>query len=112
MGQNETDETRHDRLTTKDRGRHIRNYATKARSAIYEHRNSKVPLLNLDLFVQAAQKSKAAARAWLNQLKGIRDDQCQDLFNQLPDGETSPLARQFAITLLSINRTRLLTLTS
>lgn len=112
MGQNETDETRHDRLTTKHPGRHISNYVTKARSAIYDHKKSQKPMLNLELFEQANRKSPAAARAWLAQLKKVRDDQCQDLFDQLPVGEASLLAQQFALTMLSLNRLRLLAVTS
>ncbi|MEA3276546.1 MAG: phosphatidylinositol kinase [Pseudomonadota bacterium] len=110
MGQNETDETRHDRLTTRDRGRHISSYVSKARSAIYGHKDSKKPLPNLELFEQAARKSPAAARIWLTQLERVRDDQCQSLFEELPPEEASSLAREFALTLLSLNRSRMLTL--
>jgi hypothetical protein len=111
MGQNETDETRQKRLTTNDRGLHISHYIGKARSAIYDHKNSERPLLTLELFEQAARKSPAAARAWLAQLSQVRDEQCRNLFDQLPDSEASPLARQFALALLSLNQSRLLALT-
>lgn len=108
MGQNETDASRRDRLTTRDQGRNISNYVTKARSAIYDHKNSKKPLLNLDLFDEAARKAPTAARAWLAQLEQVREDDCQHLFDQLPPEEASPLACEFAMTLLSLNRKRLL----
>jgi hypothetical protein len=110
LGQNEIDDRRHERLTTKDRGRHISTYVGRARSAIYDSKNSKKPLLTLELFEQAAQKSPAAARSWLDRLRQVQETGCQMLFEQIPSDEASPLARQFALTLLTLNRTRLLAL--
>ena len=110
MGQNETDETRKDRLTTKPSGRRISNYVTKARSAIYDHKASEKPLLNLELFEQAARRSPVAANAWLARLARVEDSQCGQLFDPLPPGEASTLARDFALALFSLNRMRLLAL--
>jgi hypothetical protein len=108
MGQNEKDEVRQDRLTTRDRGRHISTYVTKARSAIYDSKTSKKALLTLDLFIKAAAKSPDAAKIWLNQLQQVSEEACQSLFEQLPDGEITPLAKQFAIKMLELNKQRLL----
>lgn len=108
MGQNETDEVRKDRLTTRDRGRHISTYVTKARSAIYDSKTSKKALLTLELFVKAAEKSPDAAKIWLDQLKQVSVKAYQSLFEQLPDGEITPLAKQFAIKMLELNKQRLL----
>ncbi|MEW8092566.1 MAG: hypothetical protein AB2784_23415 [Candidatus Thiodiazotropha endolucinida] len=108
MGQNETDEVRKDRLTTRDRGRHISTYVTKARSAIYDSKTSKKALLTLELFVKAAEKSPDAAKIWVDQLKQVSVKAYQRLFEQLPDGEITPLAKQFAIKMLELNKQRLL----
>ncbi len=108
MGQNETDKTRWNRLTTKDSGRHISTYVTKARSAIYDGKTSKKALLSLDLFRKAAAKSPDAARIWLNQLRRSQDETYQNLFDKLPDNEITPLAKEFALTMLGLNKQRLL----
>lgn len=108
MGQNETDGTRQDRLSTKDRGRHISAYVTKARSAIYEGKTSSKPLLTLELFQKAATKSPQAAESWLTRLRQIPDNAVKTLFEQLPLDEATPVARQFALTLLALNKQRLL----
>ncbi|MGD8910189.1 MAG: hypothetical protein PVI92_12675 [Chromatiales bacterium] len=110
MGQNETDKNREDRLTTKDKGRHISTYVKKARSAIYEHKTSKKPMLCLELFKKAASKSPSAADFWLDQLHQIEENDCQELFSQLPLDEVTQPARDFALTLLALNKQRLLAL--
>jgi len=108
MGQNETDGARQDRLGTKDTGRHISAYVTKARSAIYERKTSIKPLLTLELFQKAAAKSPQAAKSWLARLQQIPDNAVKTLFEQLPLGGATPVAKQFALTLLALNRQRLL----
>nr|VFK11158.1 MAG: hypothetical protein BECKLPF1236A_GA0070988_100504 [Candidatus Kentron sp. LPFa]VFK27538.1 MAG: hypothetical protein BECKLPF1236C_GA0070990_100484 [Candidatus Kentron sp. LPFa] len=108
MGQNETDDTRRDRLTTKDQRRHISAYTKKARSAIYEGETSKKPMLTFDLFQAAVARSPRAARVWLDRLQKISENDCRNLFEQLPLGEITSPAKQFALTLLTSNRKRLL----
>ncbi|MEJ2693431.1 MAG: phosphatidylinositol kinase [Candidatus Thiodiazotropha sp.] len=108
MGQNETDAVRKDRLTTRDRGRQISSYVTKARSAIYDSKTSKKALLTLELFRKAAEKSPNAAKIWLDQLKQVSEKAVQSLFEQLPDGEITPLAKLFATKMLELNKQRLL----
>jgi len=49
LGQNELDKKRKELLTTQDFGRHIKNYVTKARSAIYLNKSAKKPLLTMDV---------------------------------------------------------------
>lgn len=108
MGQNETDETRQDRLTTRDSGRHISTYVTKARSAIYDSKSSKKALLTLDLFDKAAERSSDAAQIWLHKLRQVSENDCHNLFKQLPGDVISSHAKQFALTMLKLNKQRLL----
>lgn len=108
MGQNETDANRQDRLNTRDRGRHISAYVTKARSAIYDSKTSGKPLLTLDLFAIAAARSPAAGKVWLDQLRQIPENAVRHRFDELPEGEITPTTRQFALTLLTLNQQRLL----
>ena len=108
MGQNETDPNRQNRLTTQDRGHHISRYVTRARSAIYDSKTSKKPLLTVDLFQKATAKSPHAATFWLDKLRNIPQNAIENRFDKLPENEITPLGRQFALTMLNLNRQRLL----
>lgn len=108
MGQNEVDETRRERLETRDRGRHISHYIRKARSAIYERKTDAKPLSTIDAFKLAASKNPRAAQVWLKQLEAITCKDCQAIFEQIPPADISQTAIQFALTLLELNRNRLL----
>jgi hypothetical protein len=107
MGQNETDEMRKERLTTRDRGRHISSYVERARSAIYGRKTDTKPLFTIDAFLSAARKRPAAARFWLDRLQRITRHDCQAIFAQIPAGEISATAIEFALTLLELNQKRL-----
>ncbi|NEX19763.1 phosphatidylinositol kinase [Thiorhodococcus mannitoliphagus] len=108
MGQNETDCNREERLTTRDRGRHISTYVIRARSAIYERQDSAKPLKTVELFDKAASRSPAAAQTWLGQLERIGTQDIAALFAQLQESEASQIAKTFAMRLLELNRERLL----
>jgi hypothetical protein len=108
MGQNEVDATREERLTTRDRGRHISTYVTRARSAIYERQDSAKPLRTVELFEKAASKSPEAAQIWLKQLDRIDTQKIAVLFEQLQEREASQMTKMFAMRLLELNRERLL----
>ena len=108
MGQNETDSARKERLETRDAGRHIRHYASRARSSIYAKKDDLKPLSTIDAFRQAAAKSPKAASFWLTRLLAVTDEDCCAIFNEIPSNEASPIAREFALSLLHVNRDRLL----
>ena len=108
MGQNETDSKRKELLTTKDQGRHISRYIEKARSAIYLNKSEQKPMLTLAVFQQLATKRPEAARLWLQRLGDISPEQCQNVFNRIPQSEISETAIEFAMTLLELNKKRLL----
>jgi hypothetical protein len=108
MGQNETDSKRKELLTTKDQGRHISRYIEKARSAIYLKKSEQKPMLTLAVFQQLASKRPEAAKLWLQRLGDIGPEQCQNVFNRIPPPEISETAIEFAMTLLELNKKRLL----
>ena len=95
-------------MTTRDRGRHISTYVTRARSAIYEYPGSAKPLKTVELFEKAAAKSPDAAQVWLRQLDRIYTQDIAALFAQLQESEASQIAKTFAMRLLDLNRERLL----
>ncbi|MGY6278129.1 phosphatidylinositol kinase [Methylomonas sp. MgM2] len=108
MGQNETDAARKDRLHTRDRNRHISAYVEKARSAIYLNKTERKPLSTVEVFGMAAERSKKAASVWREVLGGISKQQCIAVFEKIPSVEISEAAIEFAVTLLELNKQRIL----
>ncbi len=60
------------------------------------------------LGTKAATKSPQAAKSWLARLQQIPDNAVKALFEQLPLTEATPVARHFSLTLLALNKQRLL----
>lgn len=56
----------------------------------------------------AADRSPPAAKIWLDQLRQISENGCQNQFQRLPVDQVTPLAKEFALTLLALNKKRLL----
>lgn len=107
LGRNESDVSRKERLHSKDKGRHISHYVTKARSALYTE-NQRKPLKTLEAFSQAADWLPSAAQFWLARLAALPDSEIEAIFARLPAAFISPLAVEFALSLLQWNRQRLL----
>lgn len=112
MGQNESDAKRKDMLTTKDTGRHIRNYVKKARSAIFLKKSEDKPLHTHSAFQRLATKRPESAKVWLKRLGDISPEQCQNIFTRIPSSEISETAIEFAMKLLELNKITLLEATS
>jgi len=108
MGQNETDASRKERLTTRDRGRHISQYVQRARSAIYLTKSDQKPMTTVEAFVQASKRGAESARLWREMLSSVSKEQCLRIFEGIPGSEISETAIEFALTLLELNKQRLL----
>lgn len=107
LGRNETDATRTERLTTKDVGRNMETYASRARSALFATTTSAKPLTTLEAFQVAAKLRPEAADYWVEQLAKIGTATFADILGQIPDTEISEPARSFAVRLMEINATRI-----
>lgn len=110
LGRNETDETRVERLKTKDKGRSVQAYVERARSAFFATPASVKPLKTLEAFREAAKIRPAAADYWRERLVVIDRNLYRDILDEVPDTEISAPARDFACSMLEINANRLLKL--
>ena len=106
------DDERHERLTTKDRGRTVEAYAqsAKARSAIYANEADARPLPLLDAFRVASTYNPDAAKVWLEQLESVTIGLVAGVLARLPAERISDVGKQFAARMLATNRQRLLDL--
>lgn len=110
MGRNETDDNRAIMLTTKDAGRHITKYVTRARSAFFPHAatSSSKALFTLDVFEQAARQSPTAAAEWQKRLQAVDMAQIEMIVGRVPEDLMSDGAKRFTTELLVLNRKRIL----
>jgi len=108
LGWNETDETRTQRLTTRDSRRGMDRYVEKAQSAFFSSPTSSKPTPTLDVFREASKLRPLAAKAWLDRLSQISDNDVKHIFDQIPPERISDAARRFAMKMLELNQKRLL----
>lgn len=109
LGRNERDEERIERLTTKDEGRSMERYVTRARSALYGRVGEK-PLTTLEAFEEAARLLELWAEKayWLSRLEASGIGDFRSILDNVPPTEISGPAKDFALRMLEINRERLL----
>lgn len=110
LGRNETDANREARLQTRDAGRSVAHYASRARSGLYGAKTSKHPLGTLEAFAHAIRITPQAGRHWLRQLAAVDPAMFKMVLGQIPRDWIGPAAVHFAHELLVINRNRLLKL--
>lgn len=110
LGRNISDDERWERLTTRDIGRSMPLYVSRARSAFYPSQNARKPLLTLETFQQAVGKRSEAARYWLNRLAAVETYDIESVILKVPSDEMSETAKEFTWTVLNLNKERLLTL--
>ena len=110
LGWNETDDTRQERLTTKDKRRGMETYVERALSAFFESPPSEKPMSTLDAFRDGARVRPLAAKAWLERLARLPAGKISDIFTRIPTERITPVAAKFAMKMLELNQRRLLAL--
>lgn len=110
LGRNETDESRIDRLNTRDAGRSISHYVTRAKSAFFSANGTDRLLSTIEAFHEAARFRPHAARYWLERLGTYGSETFERIFNAMPDGVMSEAAVRFALNMIAINQRTLLDL--
>ncbi len=110
LGRNETEHNRTDRLTTHDRGRSMDRYVARAKSAFFASPARKQLLSTVEAFHEAGKVRPRAANAWLQRLAAVSAYDVQQLFAKIPNDRITPVAVEFALKMLALNRQRLLAL--
>lgn len=110
LGWNETDETRTQRLTTRDSRRGMESYVARALSAFFASPTSTKPMPTLDVFREASKLRPLAAKAWVDRLSRISENDVTAMFDQISVDRILDAARRFAMKMLKLNQKRLLEL--
>ena len=108
LGRNENDEDRESRLITRDRGRNMYSYVSRARSAFYPSYGSKKPLTTIEAVKMVNSTDKVSTRYWLEQLNRISPLDTRAILNRIPKEEMSDVTLEFTQKMLELNRERLL----
>jgi len=108
LGRNESDAVRIERLHTRDAGRSVEHYVSRARSGLFESQPSKQPMTTLETFVDSLKLNPVAGRYWLSRLAAIDPAMFDELLHQIPHDWITHPAIDFASAMLKINRKRLL----
>lgn len=108
LGRNESDETRTERLSTKDKGRGMETYVRRAKSAFYATSSATKPLATLDAFREAARIRPEAAGYWVSRLAGVEIADYREILAEVPDRVITEPAREFAVRMMEINSNRII----
>jgi len=86
----------------------VKSYVEKSRSAMYRDSNDRKPMLTFDLFQAIAKQYSGSAKIWLDQLAKVPMQDVKSIFRQIPEHRISPVAVDFSLKMLEINKNRLL----
>lgn len=88
----------------------MQHYVARARSAFYASPTDMRPISTLSAFREAGIRRPRAAQAWIARLERLSSQDIEAIFAAIPSDRISPIAKDFAIKVLSLNAQRLLTL--
>jgi hypothetical protein len=107
MARNVSDAEKHERLTSKDRGRGVPAFAKRARSALFKSSDDAKPLTTLAAWSEVA-RLRPSASAWVERLRAVAAVQVEHILAEVPPQRMSAICRDFTLELLSENRRRIL----
>ncbi len=107
LGRELTDRERERRLTTADSRGDVAAYCARARSAVFPEGATKKALACVQVFENACDRDPSAAKYWRERLVDMASASLQEVAERVPDSLMSPLAKEFASTVL-INQLALL----
>ena len=110
LARNLSDEERKDRLESRDEGRRIPNFASRARSAFYGSPQDERPLGTVEAFQAFHEAAPEAGKIWLDRLEGVTSGETEAIVWEVPPARMTTITRRFTVELLAENRRRLIEL--
>lgn len=108
LARNLSDSERKDRLESRDEGRRVPHFSSRARSAFYASAQEERTLGTLEAFVRVAEAAPQARRFWLDAIKGVTREEIEGMIREVPPDRMSEVTRRFTLELIMVNRERLL----
>jgi hypothetical protein len=110
LARNLSDAERKERLESRDEGRQVAHFASRARSAFYASPADNRTLGTVEAFARFAQAFPRAAEVWLEKIKGVTRAEIEAMIMEVPAKRMSDVARRFTLELIMANQERLLKL--
>jgi hypothetical protein len=108
LGRELTDDSRNERLTSKDTNRQLATFVKKARSELFESSADKKTLTTVDAFYLSIATRAVAKQHWISKLNELTPDTFNHILNNIPIEVMTSTAKQFALEMLIENRKRVL----
>ncbi len=110
LARNISDAERKERLESRDEGRQVAHFASRARSAFYASPADSRTLGTLEAFASVAQAAPAAAKIWLRAIQGVTRQEIEAIVQEVPRDRMTDVTRRFTVELIVVNQERLLKL--
>jgi hypothetical protein len=104
LARNVSDEERLDRLESKDAGRRVPRFASRARSAFYASPAETSSMKTFDAYRAFADLDPEAARIWLDRLRSVTSGEMERILHEVPPNRMSEITRRFTLELLMANQ--------
>jgi len=110
LARNVNDEEKKTRMASKDKGRQVHTFVLKARSCFLEQESNgrKKKLKLLEAFRRYALMERSAAKAWLEILSRVRDEDVRLIIDRVPETLMSSISKDFTYELILCNKANLL----
>ncbi len=106
LGCRESDEEKTERLKTKDTGRMVKHFVTRAKTPFFDNKDKN--LKTIEAFRLCADSNKDIALYWLNKLEELDINKVRNFFDKIPEHLISNISIEFALKILEENKKRLL----
>jgi hypothetical protein len=94
-------------LESRDQGRQVPHFASRARSAFYASPTDTRTLRTLEAFERFAQAAPAAAEIWLETIRGVTREEIESIIQKVPPNRMSEVARRFTLELIAVIEPRI-----
>ena len=97
LGRELNDEERLRRLNTRDEGYQVKNFVTRARSALFAESTDQKPLSTLNAFLMATERKSQVRQFWLARLMVLEAVDFESILNRIDDTMMSDTAKKICI---------------
>ncbi|NAS00471.1 hypothetical protein [Acinetobacter haemolyticus] len=110
LARNVRDQEKRTRMTSKDKGQQIQSFVLRAKSCFLEKEiaGKKKRLKLLEAFRRYALMERSAAKAWLEILNKVRNDDVRLIIDRVPETLMTSISKDFTYELILCNKANLL----
>lgn len=104
LGKNLTDSEKEERLYTKDKGRSVSQFTSRAKSWFYLSNNKETRLKVLDAFTTFGKLCPEAHKEWILRLNKLDDKSIEEVIWNIPSELMTEISKKFAFEMIKCNK--------